>query len=225
MNKPHSICPQAIIFDMDGTLVDTERLWQQVESAWLVTYGTAYDPIRHHPLIGLAMPEYVAGMKRVYGLSGDVVSLRHELEGRLLHVIQTQTVVKTGVNELLAWVQTQGLAFAVASNSPRNIIEATLGSQPNWHDLFQVVCSADDVPQGKPAPDIYLYAAAQLGVKPEHCIAIEDSYNGVRAAIRAKMTCMAVPDTTHTPIRVFAELPCYVQQDMVGVRDWLIARC
>lgn len=207
---PYPCPPQAIIFDMDGLLVDSERLWKIVETQWLADRGATYDEEKHAPFIGMALTEFVPNVKRVYNLDDDVETLIADLIGRMVTTLQTDTQPQPGAKEFVDYVVTHNIPYAIASSSPLTIIGATLGSQPDWKDRFTVRCSADEVPNGKPAPDVYLLAAERLGVDPTTCIALEDSPNGSRSAVAAGMACFSVPDLSHSKLEDFADITPHV---------------
>ncbi len=202
--------PAAIIFDMDGLLVDSERLWKQAETDLLAARGVAYSEEKHAPFIGMGMGEFIPNIKRVYELQDDAAVIKDELIERILVIIQQDTQPMPGAFDIVDWVVAQGMPYAVASSSPLKVIGATLGSQSQWDGLFPVRASAEEVPNGKPAPDVYLLAAERLGVDPTQCVALEDSPNGSRAAVAAGMTCFSVPDTSHSQPEAFTGITPHV---------------
>ncbi|MBZ0287226.1 MAG: HAD-IA family hydrolase, partial [Anaerolineae bacterium] len=112
----------------------------------------------------------------------------------------------------------QAIPTAIASSSPKAIIDAILKAQ-GWDTLFSVRCSAEDEARGKPAPDVYLRAAERLGINPGDCLALEDSPNGARAAVAAGMTCYAVPDTKHISSHAFDGITPHVFRSLHEVLD------
>lgn len=202
--------PKAIIFDMDGLLVDSERLWKIAETELLAERGAQYDEQKHAPFIGMALPEFLPNIKRVYELDDDVDALMSELIQRVVAIIKRDTQPQPGANDIVQFVLQHTIPHAVASSSPLAVIHATLDSQAQWAENFQVRCSADEVAKGKPSPDVYLLAAERLGVDPKACIALEDSPNGARAAVAAGMTCFAVPDLSHTTVEAFNDVTPHV---------------
>lgn len=213
--------PQAIIFDMDGLLVDSERLWKIAETAMLAERGAVYSEEKHAPFIGMALPQFIPNIKRVYEIDGEVDALISELIDRVIAIIETDTQPQLGALEMVAFVQQHNIPHAIASSSPMRIINATLHSQAAWKDAFRVRCSADEVPHGKPAPDVYLLAAQRLNVDPRACIALEDSPNGARAAVAAGMTCFAVPDLSHAAPSAFADVTPHVVESLHDVLNQL----
>ena len=202
--------PQAIIFDMDGLLVDSEQLWKIAETRILAERGKTYSKELHAPLIGRAVNEFVVGLIERYELDDTPEALARLLEERVLEVIIQGTRPQPGAVEIVQWVIAQGLPYGIASSSSLEVIHATIGTQRVWDNAFSVRCSASEVAKGKPAPDVYLLAAKRLGVAPEACIALEDSPNGSRAAVAAGMTCFAVPDMSHSHPSAFDDITPFV---------------
>lgn len=209
--------PTAIIFDMDGLLVDSERLWKQAETALLAERGVNYDEAKHAPYIGMALPEFMRNIHQVYELTEPVDTLMAELIERVIDVVSSETQPQPGALAIVEWVIQHNIPYAVASSSPMDIINATLGSQPAWANAFPVRTSADEVEHGKPAPDVYLLAAQRLNTAPADCLAFEDSPNGSRAAVAAGITCFAVPDRSHAEPEQFADITPHVFESLHDV--------
>ncbi len=204
-----NFCPQAIIFDMDGLLVDSEPVWAMAEGALLQERGKQWDIEIQRPLIGMRMRDFLVGIRSGYGLSDTVDELVAELIGRMTKLVPTQVVPRPGAPELLEYLLARGIPCAIASSSPMPIIDAVVTSQ-GWDRYFQTHVCGDDVTHGKPAPDIYLEAARRIGVSPEACLALEDSPNGSRAAVAAGMVTIAVPDLSHTSHAAFEAITPHV---------------
>jgi HAD superfamily hydrolase (TIGR01509 family) len=131
-------------------------------------------------------------------------------------MIPTEVHRQPGAAELVTYVQEQGIPTAIASSSPISIIDATIEAM-GWGEIFKIRCTADDVALGKPAPDVYLAAAKVLGVDPVHCLALEDSPAGSRAAVAAGMTCYAVPDSSHSAHTAFEDITPHVYDSLHDV--------
>lgn len=190
---------KAIIFDMDGTLVDSEVIWDIAEREMFADMGHEYNEEIREQVIGLRLDEFFEKLISIYGLEQSVDELQAELIDRMLKKIPEMVEQKQGAQALIEWTANQpDMKYCIASSSPMSIIKATVDAQ-NWTTLIPKLYTADDVEKGKPAPDVYLFAAEELGVAPEDCIAIEDSPNGARSAIAAGMTCYVVPDSHSSP--------------------------
>jgi HAD superfamily hydrolase (TIGR01509 family) len=210
----------AIIFDMDGLLVDSERVWHMAEDAFIQSYGHIYTEEARNAIVGLRLDEFIAKLKAIYSLEPTVSELGAQLQKMVLELIPVEVKPQPGASELVAYVEAQDIPHAIASSSSMNVINATLASQ-DWDDLFKIRCTADDDPNGKPAPDVYLRAAKTLGVDPTRCLALEDSPNGARAAVAAGMTCYAVPDLSHTQPEAFAEITPHVFTNLHEILELL----
>jgi HAD superfamily hydrolase (TIGR01509 family) len=209
---------EGIIFDMDGTLVDSEIVWQRAEQAVFERRGLVYnDAVREH-VIGLRLDEFFDYLINFYGLRESVEALSAELQAELVHCID-QIERKPGAQEIIDYAAAMGVPFCIASSSPLPVIKAVVQAQ-GWTDKITRFYSADVVAAGKPAPDIYLYACQQLGVDPTACLALEDSPNGARAAVAAGMTCAVVPDYHSRPDQ-FVDITPHVYASLYDVLDAL----
>lgn len=212
--------PQAVIFDMDGLLVDSEPLWWKIESGVLASHGKVYNADLQKGLIGMRMDEFWANMVRIYGIPESPKNMIREVTHRMVELVPEEVHARPGAPELLAYLAAEGVPCAIASSSPLMIIDAVVAAQ-GWEHYFKARVSGDEVKQGKPAPDVYLEAARRIGCPPERCLALEDSKNGARAAVAAGMTCIAVPDLSHGHHRDFEGITPYVVDSLHDVLELL----
>lgn len=208
MTVTNTFKPAAIIFDMDGTLVESENVWEIAEADLFRARGLQYTDEARQQVIGLRLDEFFQKLIKIYGLNESVEVLSQELIERMTALIPTQVKPKPGAQALIEHAASLRIPYCIASSSPMSIIEAVVQSQ-GWQTLIPNLYTADDVARGKPAPDVYLYAAEQLGVNPTACLALEDSPNGARAAVAAGMTCYVVPDF-HSKRDAFAAITPHV---------------
>jgi HAD superfamily hydrolase (TIGR01509 family) len=186
-----------IIFDMDGTLVDSEVVWERAEIEMFADRKLVYNDDVRQQVIGLRLDAFFQKLISIYGLDESIESLSQDLISRLLtHVHSIQP--KKGAQDILEYVASLGVPYAIASSSPMSVISAVVHAQ-GWQELIPNLYSADSVALGKPAPDVYLYACEQLNISAQASLALEDSPNGARAAVAANMTCYVVPDFHSTP--------------------------
>lgn len=185
----------AAIFDMDGLLVDSEPLWVRAELEVFAGVGLRLSPDDCAQTTGLRIDQVAAHWwdRRPWtaDVSPDAVAAR--IVDRMEDLLGSEADPLPGVHHAVDLVQAQGARLALASSSPRRLIDAALPGL-GLADRFEVIRSAELEPRGKPHPAVYLSTAAELGLDPGRCIAFEDSLNGVIAAKAATMGCVAVPD-------------------------------
>jgi HAD superfamily hydrolase (TIGR01509 family) len=187
----------AVLFDMDGLLVDTEKYWFQVECEVMRRLGHGWTPEDQERLIGGSMPATVAYMLRVSGSARDPAEIERWMHEGLFVLLEAGVDMMPGAAELLAEVRAAGLPTALVTSSGRPVAEAVLATVGRGN--FDVVVTGDDVTRYKPDPEPYLLAARLLGVPPERCAALEDSPNGVTAATAAGCAVVAVPSVLPVP--------------------------
>jgi HAD superfamily hydrolase (TIGR01509 family) len=182
---------EAVIFDMDGVMTDSEHMINEAAIAGLREYGIEPEPDDFLPFLGMGEDRYIGGVARQYGLT-YVPEMKARVYEIYFGLIAGRLTAFPGVHDLLKQLRARQVRLAVASCADRIKIEANLKAievEPAW---FHAIVAGDEVRNVKPAPDIYLAAAARLGVAPQSCSVIEDSINGIRAAKAAGMRCVAV---------------------------------
>jgi HAD superfamily hydrolase (TIGR01509 family) len=180
----------AVLFDMDGTLVDSEGAWFEAERVVAARHGVALPEEARAVLHGLDADAMMTTLVERYGLRTSARTFFAELVAEVERALAS-AAARPGAEGLVRRVAAAQKPRAVVSNSPHAVIRATLDPHP-WSALLPVRVSVEDVPNGKPAPDAYLEAAARLGVDAATCLAIEDSLAGARAAVAAGATCLFV---------------------------------
>jgi mannitol-1-/sugar-/sorbitol-6-/2-deoxyglucose-6-phosphatase len=184
----------AAIFDMDGLLIDSEPLWREAE---IEIFGRLGVPLTTELCLetrGMVVGEMTRHWYERYRWEGpppDTVAA--EIIEAMASLLATDVPLKPGARRALASCRDEGLALAVASSSPRRLIDVVVdrSALAGW---FAVLHSAQEEPAGKPDPAVFLTTAAMLGVEPGRCVVFEDSPAGVAAAVAAGMTCVAVPE-------------------------------
>lgn len=214
---------QAFIFDMDGLMFDTERVFI---GAWdyageKMGFGKAgYMVLR---TLGMNTEACNQAWRDEFGPDVDIPALWNYSREYLEDYYSRYTVsVKKGLHELLCYLQGKGCKLAVASSTKRAKVEKNL-LDAGVRQYFDVVIAGDMVEKSKPEPDIYLRAAAELGVKPEDCIALEDSRNGLLSAHAAGMQVIMVPDLWQ-PDETVKQFIVGPFESLLHVRAWLIER-
>jgi mannitol-1-/sugar-/sorbitol-6-/2-deoxyglucose-6-phosphatase len=185
---------RAVIFDMDGVLIDTEPVWRRVEIEVFGSLGLHLTEADCRQTTGLRIDDGVQlwFARRPWPGPAPPVVARRILAG-VIEDVSRHGVAMDGVRGAIELVRRARLRCAVASSSPPSLIAAVMEKLGITNEV-DVTCSADEELHGKPAPDVYLRAASLLGVPPASCLAIEDSVNGVLSARAAAMPCIVIPD-------------------------------
>ncbi len=184
--------PAAAIFDHDGLTLDTETAWTRAESALFARHGVTFAPEHKRDLLGNSRAAAAAKLERHLDLPGRGDALMDDLHVLVMEELRSGVEAMPGAVELLRALREGGVPVAMASNSPGEFVELAL-SGGSLSGAFDAIVTADLVARPKPAPDVYLAAAAALGAQPGDCVALEDSPPGVAAAVAAGMTVVGVP--------------------------------
>jgi HAD superfamily hydrolase (TIGR01509 family) len=188
----------AVVFDMDGILVDTEHLWDEVREQLTVEWGGRYTPEAQEAMMGMSSHEWSRYLHETVGLREPPDVINAEVVRRMLARYEEELPVVDGAREAVERLSDEGFALAVASSSNRELIDAVL-RRLEVEALFAATVSSEEVARGKPAPDVYLEASRRLGVVPERAVAVEDSGAGIRAAKAAGMRVIAIPNPHFPP--------------------------
>jgi beta-phosphoglucomutase-like phosphatase (HAD superfamily)/membrane protease YdiL (CAAX protease family) len=197
---------EAVIFDMDGVLSDSEPLINAAAVAMFQEKGLAVQPEDFHPFLGSGDDRYLGGVAAKYDFAIDLLSAKKRTCEIYLDRVASGLEAFPGAVELVRVCKNAGLKVAVASSGDRIKIEASLNKIGLPPEMWDAIVTAEEVPHKKPEPDIYLAAARKLGLSPEQCVAIEDAVSGVQAAKGAGMRCVAVAHTFPPEPLQFADL-------------------
>ena len=182
-----------VIYDLDGTLLDTEPFYIQTTDAIFGRFGMQISPDVRAIMMGRPTPVAVPLMLEHTGLPMTAEAFIAEREAAL-HALFPSADPTPGARELTAHLARHGIPQAVATSSTRVSLDHKLAGHREWFEVFETVVIAEDVADGKPAPDIFLEAARRLGAPPEACLVFEDAASGVEAALAAGMQVVAVPE-------------------------------
>lgn len=182
---------KAVIFDMDGVLVDSEHVIESAAVKALKEYGVRARPEDFIPFVGAGDDRYIGGVAEKYGLS-----YRKEMKERLyeiyLEILEDELGVFEGALPLLESLKKEGYILALASSADRIKVNANLKAAGIPEEYFSLVLTGEDVSEKKPSPEIYLETAEKLGVSPGECVVVEDALNGIKSAKSAGMVSVGV---------------------------------
>jgi len=188
---------EAIVFDLDGLLLDSEQVWDEVREQLVKERGGRWREQAQTEMMGMSSVEWSRYMHDELGLSEPAEEISGEVVRRLEERYRRELPLIEGAKEAVERLAARW-PLGLASSSNRELIDLVLelsGLAP----FFRVTVSSEEVPRGKPAPDVYLEAARGLGVPPQRCAAVEDSRNGIRSAKAAGMKVIAIPNPHFPP--------------------------
>jgi HAD superfamily hydrolase (TIGR01509 family) len=191
------VTPAAIVFDLDGVLLDSESRWNQAKEALVRESGGRWQDDAPTQMMGMSSPEWVAYLRDSLGVPMDAESINRDVVRRMEDGYRRGLPLLPGAEDAVRALAGRW-PLGLASSSNREIIDLAL-ELAGFGEAFRVTVSSEEVDRGKPAPDVYLEAARRLGVEPGRCVAVEDSSNGLRAAAAAGMTVIAVPNPHYPP--------------------------
>jgi HAD superfamily hydrolase (TIGR01509 family) len=213
--------PLAVVFDMDGVLFDTETMVRDAMSLAAGRLGFDVPDSLFLSLLGLAGAPSRALLTSHYGPDFDIDAYWIEVDRDFNRLLEGRTFLKPGVVELLDWLDHRRIPRAIATSSQHPHVQRNLAIH-NLTGRFDTVVAHGDCVRGKPDPAPFLAAAHRLNVAPERCVALEDSYNGVRAAAAAGMMTIMVPDLLE-PTPEICDVCVAVARDLHHVREMLTA--
>ena len=198
---------RAVIFDMDGLLVDSEPYWRVAETNVFGRLSVAPNEEEFEAMMGNRIQEVITKWHNKYPWDNfDLTATQNEIINEVATLVTQNSNLLPGVQRTLEFFNEKNVPMVVASSSPLMLIKKLL-SHYSVIDNFKGLYSAEFEMRGKPAPDVFLTASKELGVEPQLCLVFEDSYNGVVAAKAANMKCVAVPS------------PEYLHQDRFEIAD------
>lgn len=184
---------KAVIFDLDGTLIDSEPNYYEAEKKFLADYGIFdFNQEMKKKYIGIGTKEMMQDIREKYGIADTVEDLIKKKNEYYIEIARTNTIVFPEMRKFLKILKKNEYPLALASGSSLEVIDTIL-SITKLSDFFAIRVSADTVKKGKPEPDLFIETAKQIDTLPENCLVVEDSQYGVKAAKKASMYCIAIP--------------------------------
>ena len=188
---------EAVVFDLDGVLVDSEPVWEQVRRQVVAGYGGHWDADTQDRLMGMSTGEWSRYLSSGLGVRLSPREVADVVISAMAAAYREHLPLMPGAVDAVRRTA-ERFTLGLASSSPRSLIDAVLDAA-SLRSFFQVAMSTEEVAHGKPAPDIYLAVTGALGKPPEVCAAVEDSSNGLRSAAAAGLTVIAVPHPRYPP--------------------------
>ncbi len=187
----------AVVFDLDGLLIESEEVWDAVRERYVRERGGRYDAEVQRSMMGMSSTEWSRYLHEHAGVPDEPEAINDEVVRRMLEAYRDHLPLIDGAVEAVERIAARW-PLALASSSNRPLIEAALDAS-GLRRFFRVTVSSEEVERGKPAPDVYIEAARRLGVVRTHCAAVEDSHSGIRAASAAGMRVIAIPNASYPP--------------------------
>lgn len=184
---------QSVIFDLDGTLVDSMWLWHDIDVEFLEKRGLTLPETYQHDIEGMSFTETAIYTKDLFRLKETVEELKTIWNGMALQKYSYEVNFKPGAEEFLHDCRKRGITLGIATSNSKELVGAVTRGLNFQNDIHEIV-TACEVAHGKPAPDVYLEAARRLSAEPEHCLVFEDVPMGIKAAKNAGMKVCAVED-------------------------------
>ncbi|HEU5216992.1 MAG TPA: HAD family phosphatase [Gaiellaceae bacterium] len=188
---------EAVVFDLDGVLLQSEEVWDAVRERYVRERGGRYDEEVQRAMMGMSAPEWSRYLHDEAGVPEGPEEINRAVVECVLEEYRRDLPLLPGAVEAVRRAA-DAFPLALASSSNRAVFEAVL-ERAGLTELFRATVSSEEVARGKPAPDVYLEAARRLGVAPEGCAAVEDSHAGIRSAESAGMRVVAIPNASYPP--------------------------
>jgi HAD superfamily hydrolase (TIGR01509 family) len=188
---------EAIVFDLDGLLIQTEEIWDEVREGFARERGARYDTDAQRAMMGMSSTEWSRYMHEELGVPDQPREISAEVVRRMEARYRERLPLLPSAVEAVERIAARW-RLGLASSSNRPLIDAVL-ELADLGRYFRVTVSSEEVERGKPSPDVYLEAARRLEVRPEHCAAVEDSHSGIRSARAAGMRVVAIPNPSFPP--------------------------
>lgn len=211
---------KAVVFDLDGVLIESEQLWDEVRREVVREMGGRWKDGATRAMQGMSSPEWSRYVREELGVNLPAGRIADAVVGRLRERYRRELPLLPGAVDAVRRMAARG-PLAMASSSNRELIDDFVVAS-GLGDVFRVTVSSEEVARGKPAPDVYVEAARRLGVPPTECAAVEDSANGILSALAAGMAVVAIPNREFPPPADVLEKAGAVIADLAALRPELL---
>ena len=212
---------EAVVFDVDGVLIDSEPVWERVRRKFVAERGGRWAADAQDRMMGMSTAEWSAYLSADFGVRLSPPQVAEQVIASMAAEYEAHLPLLPGAVDAVRALAARW-PLAVASSAPRSLIEAVLDAS-GLRPAFTAAVSSEEVAQGKPAPDVYLEATARLGVPPAACAAVEDSANGLRSAAAAGLAVIAVPRPEYPPAAEALDLARLVLDSLTELTPGTIA--
>lgn len=202
MNQPNEAAIEALLFDLDGVIADSETMWNAIDGAMLAECGVTYNGEHKEHVLGKSFPLALQFYKETFDLTQSVeemIPLRTRIAADFY---ATKIDIYPAVRPVMEFLREAQLPFALATSSVGSLIRPFL-ERHKLTDYFAAIITGEQVTRGKPYPDIYLLAAREIGIAPEKCLVVEDALAGVQAGKSAGARVVAIPDPRFMDITLY----------------------
>lgn len=206
---------EAVIFDLDGVLVDSEPVWEQVRRRYVAEHGGTWQPDTQSRLMGMSTGEWARYLSEELGVDRSAETVADEVVAEMVRRYDADLPLMPGAVDAVRRMAARW-RLGLASSSPSRLIDRVL-EDARLTKVFEVTLSTEDVARGKPDPDVYLNVAQRLRLAPQVCAAVEDSSNGLRSAAAAGMAVIAVPHPVYPPRPEALALARLTIDDLAGL--------
>ena len=211
---------EAVLFDMDGVIADSEEMWNDIDAATLKLHGVEYKGEHKAQVLGKSFPIALAFYRDTFGIRAEIEELMLQRSDIARSFYADRIPMFDDVPQVLAGLKERGYKIGLATSSVSTLARPFLQRQ-NIEHFFDQLTTGEEVEHGKPNPDIYLKAARRVGVNPARCLVVEDAVAGVQAGKAAGMMVAAIPDERWGDVSMFPQLADVVLENLTQLIPWL----
>jgi HAD superfamily hydrolase (TIGR01509 family) len=213
--------PAAVVFDLDGVLIESEHLWEEMWTRYAARSGVTWTAEDTGHVQGMSAPEWADHLARRAG-TGDAAEAEQAVVDDMVEALEQGRMEPYDGAVVMVREVAERVPIALATSAARRLLDAVL-ARHRLDTTFTATVSSAEVPRGKPSPDVYLEAAERLGADPAACVGVEDSSNGIRAAHAAGMAVVAIPNPTYPPTPDAMELTTRVADGVPAAHREILA--